>query len=55
MQFLSVLIDGGGVSAAVASRLVEIKGGDGMLPENALERNTSVQRFGSVVTHKASL
>jgi hypothetical protein len=37
--------------AAVASRAVEIEGGDAMLAENACKCGAAIHRFGCVISH----
>jgi hypothetical protein len=41
---------GGRLSAAIALRSVEIKGGNAMLAEGAFERDAAIRRFGRVIS-----
>jgi hypothetical protein len=43
--------DGCRLGTAVASKAVEIVGGDVMLAENAFEANSTTERFGCIVAH----
>jgi hypothetical protein len=53
MQFPGMLIDGcGGLGAAVAFGVVELKGVDGVVAGNALKRNAAVHGLGGVIAHK---
>lgn len=52
MQRGSVLVDHcRRLSAAVAIGAAEIKGGDAMLAEGALERGAAIHLFGCVISH----
>ena len=52
MQQRSMLIDDcGRLGAAIAIHAVEVKRGDAVLAESALERGAAIHRFGRVVSH----